>query len=395
VSGPEREPRKRHRLLDGVRVVEFSQLIAAPFCGLTLLDLGAEVVKVEAPTGDPMRGFPPYLDDGQSGLFRILNRGKRSVTVDLGSRAGCDLAGRLIARADVVVENLGDARELLGVSFEQAAAENPALIWCAITGWGAGVPGRSIDPSLQSALGMISITGEDRGAPMRIPVPLVDFMTGMYAVQSILVALWRVRQGGRGGFLDCAMADSATTLMSTSALLALGGHFEPRRLGSESPLVVPSGVFTAGDGGELQIICVTERHWRALCDALGHPEWKNDPACADNDARLANRRLVRDRIQSVVATGTAQSWAGRISAGGAIAELVRGIEEAWADERLVARGLVGDAAPSPAWARRMPLVSLAGAGAAGTRDLAPAPALGADTDAVLAELEVGDGASPS
>jgi crotonobetainyl-CoA:carnitine CoA-transferase CaiB-like acyl-CoA transferase len=376
-------------LLEGARVVEFSQLIAAPFCGLTLLDLGAEVVKVEAPTGDPMRSFPPYLEDGQSALFRVLNRGKRSVAADLGSPAGQALAGKLIARADVVIENLGDARGLLGVSFDEAAAEHPSLVWCAITGWGAGVPGRSIDPSLQSALGMISITGEESGAPVRIPVPLVDFMTGMYAVQSILVALWRVRQEGTGAFLDCAMADPATTLMSTSALLALGGQFEPRRLGSESPLVVPSGVFTAGDGRELQIICVTERHWRGLCDALGHPEWKVDPVSADNEARLANRRLVRERITSVIVTDTAQAWTERISGQGAIAELVRGIEEAWADERLVARGLLGEAAPEPAWATRMPLVSLAGAGRAPGRQLAPAPALGADTDAVLAELELG------
>src|SRR5437588_7271217 len=178
-------------LLEGVRVVEFSQLIAAPFCGLTLLDLGADVIKVEPPAGDPMRSFPPYFDGGQSALFAAMNRGKRSVVIDLADADGRRLAGKLIAGSDVVVENLGDSRRLLGVSFEEAAAARPALVWCAITGWGYGAPGRAIDPSLQAALGMISITGEEGGGPVRIPVPLVDFMTGMYAVQSVVLAMWR------------------------------------------------------------------------------------------------------------------------------------------------------------------------------------------------------------
>jgi CoA:oxalate CoA-transferase len=375
------------RILSGVRVVEFSQLIAAPFCGLTLLDLGADVIKVEAPTGDTMRQFPPHLDDGQSALFRALNRGKRSAVADLTSPPGRALAAKLIAAADVVVENLGDARSLLGLDFSQAAARAPKLVWCAITGWGAEAPGRSIDPSLQAAMGMISITGEQDGGPARIPVPLVDFMTGMYAVQSILTALWEVRLGGPGAFLDCAMADSSATLVSTSALLAAGGFFQPRRLGSESPLVAPSGVFVASDGREVQIVCVTERHWRRLCAALGHPEWIDDAATQDNDARLANRDLVHNRIAQVIASDTAASWVMTISAQGALCEHVRDIDEAWADDRLVARGLASaEPEGGPGWSARIPTVSLA---RPGTGPLAPAPALGADTDAVLRELTEG------
>ena len=374
-------------ILDGVRVVEFSQLIAAPFCGLTLLDLGADVIKVEAPTGDAMRQFPPHLDSGESALFRALNRGKRSVASDLSSPAGRALTARLIASADVVVENLGDARGLLGLSFTEAAARQPQLVWCAITGWGAQAPGRSIDPSLQAAMGMISITGEERGGPARIPVPLVDFMTGMYAVQSILAALWQVRLGGPGAFLDCAMADASATLVSTSALLAAGGLFSPRRLGSGSPLVVPSGVFVAGDGREVQIVCVTERHWRRLCVALGHPDWIEDPSCRDNEARLANRDLVHARVAEAITSDTAESWVRRISEQGALCEHVRDIEEAWADDRLAARGLVSEQAEGgPGWSARIPTVTLV---RNASEPLAPAPALGADTDAVTRELASG------
>ncbi len=372
-------------LLTGLRVVEFSQLIAAPFCGLTLLDLGAEVIKVEAPGGDPMRGFPPHLDDGESALFAALNRGKRSVVADLTAASGRELAGRLISSADVVVENLGDARHMLGTSFEEAASRRPALVWCAITGWGAAASGRAIDPSLQAAMGLISITGEERGGPVRIPVPLVDFMTGMYAVQSVLSAVWRASLQGAGRFLDCAMVDATATLASTSALLAAGGHFTPRRLGTESPLAVPSGVFTTSDDREVQIICVTERHWRALCEALGHREWTADPACADNAARIANRQLVRERIAAVVACDSADAWVERISSRGAICEHVRDIGDAWEDERLVDRRLVGWLADEPEWAARMPVVSLART----CTELAPAPRLGADTELLLRELDVG------
>jgi crotonobetainyl-CoA:carnitine CoA-transferase CaiB-like acyl-CoA transferase len=182
------------------------------------------------------------------------------------------------------------------------------------------------------------------------------------------------------------MADATATLASTSALLAAGGHFSPRRLGSESPLAVPSGVFTAADGEQVQIICVTERHWRALCDALDHSEWVEDPACLDSAARIANRQLVRDRIAAVIASGTASDWVERISRHGAICERVRDIEEAWADERLVARGLVGQGPDGPPWTARMPVVSLARTNVEPPVRLTPAPRLGADTEAVAEAL---------
>ncbi len=379
--------RSRPQVLEGVRVVELSQLIAAPFCGLTLLDLGAEVIKVEPPSGDPMREFPPHQDDGSSGLFAALNRGKRSVVADLSDPAGREFADRLISTADVVVENLGDAGPRTGISYEVAATARPQLVWCAITGWGYGVPGRSIDPSLQAAMGLISITGETGGGPARIPVPLVDFISGMYAVQSVLLAVWRAQRDGAGAFLDCAMADATATLVSTSALLAVGGHFTPRRLGSESPLAVPSGVFVAQDGQEVQIVCVTERQWRSLCQALGHPEWADDPACRDRAARIANRELVRERIAGVLASAPAATWVEQISGHGAICEHIRDIEEAWSDERLVNRGLVGQAPGDAEWAARMPLVSLARTNAEPPVRLPAAPLLGADTDAVMREFE--------
>ena len=374
-------------LLQGLRVVEFSRLIAAPFCGLTLADLGAEVVKVEPPGGDETRGFPPFLAPGESGFFHSLNRGKRGVVLRLSDQRDAELARRLIERADVVVENLGEAIERLGIDYARASAANPKLVWCSITGLGAGEGRRVIDPSLQADMGLMALTGEAGRPPVRIPVPLIDFMTGMYAAQQVITALWQAERHGTGALLDCAMVDAAATLGSTAALLALGGFVMPRRLGSESYLVVPSAVFEAADSEHLQVIALTERHWEALCTALRHPEWLEDPRCADNDARLANRELVHARVAEVIATGGADHWARAITEAGGMAHRVREIEDAWADPRIERRGLLGTLEADELDRFALPVVSLART--ADPSALARGPALGEHSDAVIRELEAG------
>jgi crotonobetainyl-CoA:carnitine CoA-transferase CaiB-like acyl-CoA transferase len=371
-------------MLEELRVVEFSSLIAAPFCGLTLSDLGADVIKVESPAGDDARSFPPLLSNGTSGFFHALNRGKRGVVLDLAEASDRETARRLVDRADVVVENLGDATARLGFGYEDASRLNARLVWCAVTGLGADQGGRAVDPSLQASMGLMALTGEPGGPPLRVPVPLIDLMTGMYAVQSVLTALWRAERTGRGAFLDCALVDAAATLTSLTALLALCGEDAPRRLGSESFLVVPSAVFRAADEEYVQIVAVNERHWEALCTALDHPEWLDDDRCADNAARVGNRRLVNERIQAVIATSTAQDWLDRIARAGGFCERVREIEEAWADPLLAARGLVGRPAGEGYGDVSFPLVSLART--ADPQALALGPALGEHTDAVLREL---------
>jgi crotonobetainyl-CoA:carnitine CoA-transferase CaiB-like acyl-CoA transferase len=371
-------------LLDGVRVVEFARLIAAPFCGLTLADLGADVVKVESPAGDDTRGFPPFFASGESAYFHALNRGKRGVVLRLSEPDGAEAARRLVEGADVVVENLGEAAARAGLDAERAREANPRLVWCAVSGLGRGERRRTMDPSLQADMGLMAMTGEPDRPPARIPVPLIDFMTGMYAVQRTLAALWRVERGGEGELLDCALLDSAATLGGTQALLALGGFGPPRRLGSQSHLVAPSAVFEAADGGHVQVVAMTEPHWRALCDALGHPEWAQDPRCADAPARLRHRDLVHERIRSAIATRPAAEWVAAITAAGGMAERVREIEEAWADPRLVERGLLGRLAADGLDYFPLPVTSLARTADPGA--LAPGPRLGEHTAALLREI---------
>ena len=326
-------------------------------------------MKVEPPRGDDSRAFPPFGADGESAFFHALNRGKRSVV------AGSGDVRRLVEAADVVIDNLG------GVRLEFGPSDMPErLVWCSITGHGTDRSSRAMDPSLQASMGLMELTGERDGPPLRVPVPLVDFMTGMYAAQSVLAALWQAERTGRGGHVDCALLDSAATLTSTLALFALSGDLEPQRIGSESYVRVPSAVFAAEDGEHVQVVALHDRHWQAICEALERPDWLEDPRCATGEARLANRDLVHDRMAEVIATAPADAWVERICAAGGMCERLRGLGDAWRDPLLAERGLVGELDGGP-FDFPLPVVSLAR-----PRKLAPGPRLGEHTDEVLGAL---------
>jgi crotonobetainyl-CoA:carnitine CoA-transferase CaiB-like acyl-CoA transferase len=364
--------------------LEFSQLIAAPLCGLTLLDHGAEVIKVEPPGGDYTRVLEPLLPSGESAYFHMLNRGKRGVVCDLRSAEGVAFAAALVDSADIVVESLGGVAGGLA-GYDAAAERNPKLIWCTITGEGRGRPGRTIDPTLQASMGMMALTGEPDGPPMRLPVPLVDFMTAGYAVQAILAAYVRVLQGGPGALLDCAMVDAAATLASSAGVYALNAPRPLRRLGTQNNWYVPAANFRASDGAWVQVIAFGEHHWRGLCRAVDRSEWLEDPRCADNDARVSHRSLVHGWIGAIIATAPAAHWEATIVAAGGFCQRIREIEEAWADPLLAERGLVGSVS-SARLSFPVPVASLA------RRDLPEAlpagPALGQDTATLAAEVGV-------
>ena len=326
------------------------------------------MVKLEPSRGDEGRSFAPFAPDGESAFFHALNRGKRSAIVSAGD------ARRLAEQAHVVIENAPDRLDF-------GPADMPErLVWCSITGKGVGRGARAMDPSLQATMGLMELTGERDGPPLRVPVPLIDFMTGMYAAQSVLAALWRAERTGTCAHLDCALLDAAATLTSTVALFSLGGAFEPSRIGTESYLRVPSAVFAAADGEHVQVIALHEAHWRALCEALDRADWLDDSRFAGNDARLANRDLVNERIAEVIASAPSGEWVERINRAGGMCERLRGIGDAWRDPLLGERGLVGKL-EGGSFDYPLPVVSLAR-----PERLVPGPALGQHTDEVLAEL---------
>jgi crotonobetainyl-CoA:carnitine CoA-transferase CaiB-like acyl-CoA transferase len=380
-------PPKQPPLLDGVRVVEFSQLLAAPFCGMTLSDLGADVIKVEPRQGDEVRRFPPYFEGGESAWFHTVNRGKRGIALGLSDPRAKDIVRKLLEGAEVVIDNLGESRSRLGIDPDEALRRHPRLVWCSITGLGENEGGRAIDPSLQAEMGMMATTGERDGPPARIQAPTIDLMTGMYAVQRILAALWQVERGGAGAFLDCAMLDAAATLTGPVALRALGG-LPSGRIGSESHVLVPSASFEGSDGAHVQVIALTEGHWRAICAALAHPEWAEDPRCRDNEARLANRDLVNTLIRDVVATDTADHWVEVITMAGGLCVRVKEMDDAWSAPRLTRRGLLGTIGAAGFDSFAVPVMSLARSTDPGSLD--PGPTLGQHSAEVLRELGIKD-----
>jgi crotonobetainyl-CoA:carnitine CoA-transferase CaiB-like acyl-CoA transferase len=368
-------------LLAGMRVLELSQFVAAPLCGLSLSEMGADVIKVEPLQGEPTRTFPPLWENGDSGFFHMLNRGKRSLAIDLSAPAARMLISRLIDTADVIVESLGVAGAWL--SAEPAMRRNDGLIWCSVTGLGAAAAERAMDPTLQARMGLMALTGHPDGPPLRVPAPVVDLMTGAYATQEILAALISRDRDGRGAFLDCALVDAAATITAPMGVIALAGE-APRRLGSESEFYVPSAVFATGDGRYVSVVALTHRHWLSLCAALDREEWQLDPRLQSNDSRLRHRELLHGMIQEVLLTRPAEHWASRITSTGGFCEIVREIEDAWGDPSVASRGLIGRLHGDDSLV--VPALPFGGAGLrTGVQTLEPAPQLGQHSREVASE----------
>jgi succinate---hydroxymethylglutarate CoA-transferase len=369
-------------LLAGVRVVEVSQLIAASLCGLTLADYGAEVIKLEPVDGEYARTIEPFFPSGESAYFQMLNRGKRALAADYRAPGARAVLARLIASADIVVENLACSAAAVGLDRQEAMRANPDLIWCSISGRGDGVEGRAIDPTLQASMGMMALSGEQDRRPLRLPVPLVDFMTGIYAVQAVLAAVLAVRAGAGGAHLDCALIDAAATLTSSAGVYALGGPEPLRRIGTENHWYAPASNFQASDGRWIQLMTISEYHWRGLCRALGHRAWLDDPRMRDNEARVQHRHLVHRLIEETIATAPAAHWLEAITAEGAFCAPVNEIEEAWADPALAERGLLATVDGEDAFP--VPVASLARTRTGGK--LPRAPRLGEDSAEIAAGL---------
>ncbi len=289
--------------LAGIRVLDFTRVLAGPAASLALADLGAEVIKIEPPgSGDETRDFPP-IREGESHYFLSVNRGKKSIVIDLKAPDGVALAKALAAKCDIVVENYRPGvMDRLGLGYEALSAVNPALIYCAISGYGQTGPLKdrpSFDIVLQAMSGALSVNGEPGQPPTKLGIPLGDLVGGINGPIAILAALHERGRTGKGRYIDISLMDGLIGMLGYIAQLAWFNGEDPRPQGSQHPNLVPYGAFPASDGSII-VACLTNSFWGKICDALGCPEKAADPRY---DA-IQKRRDARDEVNAIVSAFT-------------------------------------------------------------------------------------------
>ncbi len=338
------EPAKRWAgPLQGIRVLDFTRVLAGPAASLALADLGAEVIKIEPPgTGDETRTFPPFRD-GESHYYLAINRGKKSMVLDLKTEAGVALARELAAKCDVLIENYRPGvMDRLGLGYEALAAINPGLIYCAISGFGMTGPLRdkpSFDIVLQALSGALSVNGEPGGMPTKLGIPLGDLVGGINGPIGILAALHERNTTGRGRLIDVSLLDGMLGLLGYLAQLAFFTGEDPQPQGSQHPNLVPYGAFPARDGSII-IACLTNSFWGRICAALGMPEYTADPGFDTLEKRRNRRAAVNQLVSDFTREKTVQELVELFTAHQVPNAPILGIREALAQPQAVAREMV-------------------------------------------------------
>jgi len=339
--------------LAGVRVLDLSRVLAGPWAGQLLADLGADVVKVERPgAGDDTRAWgPPWLNDsdgqstGESAYYLSANRNKRSVTIDIASEAGQRVVREMASRADVVLENfkVGGLAQY-GLDYASLKAVNPRLVYCSITGFGQTGPYASragYDFLIQGMGGLMSLTGRpdgtEGGGPLKVGVALTDIMTGLYATVAVLAALKRREQSGEGQHIDLALLDVQIACLANQAANYLVGGVVPRRMGNAHPNIVPYQEFPTADG--YMIVAVgNDSQFASLCNTLGKPEWSSDERFATNPQRVKHRSELIALIHGMTVRGTTDEWVAAMEAAGVPCGPINTLDRVFADPHVQARG---------------------------------------------------------
>ncbi|OFW14612.1 MAG: CoA-transferase [Acidobacteria bacterium RIFCSPLOWO2_12_FULL_67_14] len=328
--------------LEGVRVLDVTQVMAGPFCTMMLADLGADVIKVEPPGGDMTRRMPGAVGT-DTPAYNAVNRGKRSVVLDLKAPAGREAILRLARSADVFVENSRPgAMAALGLDYPSLAGINPALIYASISGFGHTGPDRArggLDLIAQGVSGIMSVTGAPDGPPMKSGVPLTDLAAALFAVTGILAALIHRSRTGAGQHVDTSLVDAGVALSVWEATEYFAGAGVPEPLGSAHRMVAPYQAIRCADG-YITIGASTDRTFERLCDALGHPEWARMTEFADNPSRVRHRGALADRIESVTRQRPRRDWLEAFEAQGVPAGPINRYDEVFADPQVLAREMV-------------------------------------------------------
>ena len=375
--------------LAGLRVLDLSRILSGPFATMILADLGAEVVKLENPIGgdDTREWAPPYQGD-QSAYFLSINRNKRGIAVNLKSDAGREIAVRLADGADVLVENFRPgAAARLGLGYPELSVRNPRLVYASISGYGQTGPDAALpgyDAIAQALGGVVSVTGESTGPPVRVGTPVADLGAAMWAAIGVLAALHARSTSGRGDWIDISLLDGQIAWLTYVA----GGYFAsgevPRRYGSAHPTIVPYQALRTSDG-YLMVAVGNDSLWRRFAPIIGLPELAGDTRFATNPDRVVHRDELIPLIEAALASRASAEWADELSRAGIPAGAINTVDRALAHPQVLARDMVLTAEHPTAGTLRMPgsPVRLASHTATVRR---PPPLLGEHTDEVLTEL---------
>ncbi len=378
--------------LRSIRVLEVGGHIAAPFCGMQLADLGAEVIKVEQPQGGDQTRHAAPLVEGEGSTFIRLNRNKRSVVIDLKSMEGKEIFRKLVQTADIVVENMrpGTMKDL-GLDYQNVLREvNPLLIYVAISGWGQDGPLSQLaglDIMAQARSGLMSITGEDGRDPVKVGVPICDLVCGLYAAFAAVSAMQQRNESGKGQFIDVCLFEAGVSLAVWEAGRFFATGEVPGRLGSAHQASAPYQAIRSQDGW-FTVGATSPPNWTAFCHVLGLQQMENDDRYRDASSRHRNRHLLIPAIEQVTMTQPAQHWIDRFEAAGVPCAPIQSYDQVFSDPHLMSRDFFWDGPHPTAGSVRQLGSPIRLSGTVARRDRA-GPLLGEDSAAVVAALGYG------
>ena len=296
----------------GIKVLDFGQVMAAPYAGMILADLGADVVKIESPAGDTTRYYTPPDVDGHSPYFLFVNRNKRSLAIDLKSEDGRDAILAMAKTADVVIENFrAGVMEKLGLGYEALKADNPGLVYCAISGYGRAGPFASrpgYDPIAQAESGLMSMCGEPDGPPTRVGISVIDMITGTFGAQAVSAALFKRCSTGKGQYVESNLFASAVNMLGNFGAQSLMTGDNPRRAGSGSQAAQPAGIYKSADS-EFMLTIGNEDMYRRFCESvIQRPDMLSDERFKNNAQRLINKKLLTEELNAIFVNQTNADW---------------------------------------------------------------------------------------
>ncbi|MCF8566468.1 CoA transferase [Alicyclobacillus tolerans] len=372
--------------LSGVRVLDFTRVLAGPFCTMNLADLGAEVIKIESVHGgDETRGWGPPFISGESAYYLCVNRNKRSIAIDLKSPEGSDIVRKLMADADVVIHNfLPRSANKLGLSYDQVKQVKSDVVYCSISGFGVSENRPGYDYIMQAMGGLMSITGEEGGTPYKVGVAITDLFTGLYAVVGIQAALMERQKTGQGQSIDMALYDAQIAMLANVASNVLVGQNDAKRFGNGHPNIVPYQLFDTSDG-QVVITVGNDHQFQSFCSAFGLDELPIDPRFATNPSRVAHRTQLVEILQLTLSSFDTQEVLAKVNKAGVPCGPVRSVKQALFSDETALRNMLWNV-PHPDLGDLTLVGSPVKLSATPPALRMPPPRLGEHTREVLSEL---------